>query len=365
MHCLLQACCSCCTCCSCLKKGGVLQGKFDIPLFDRKTEQESLLEQLTDRPETILLILGPRSCGKTRLLQEFLLGLDAPVSWMSGRSQQFSDARTMSQVLAAELKVQQDALSMLKQGISYRAQMAQRFARTLSGSKVTVGNVELQLPPQGAASINDLIGQYKDVIIEQRDISGSWPVICIDEANVLTEWVTGGPALDRDLTSLLRFFVQVSCQAPVYCTASTVFCVMCADQGSCQLRASTLLQITKEETPKAHVILATSDYSFLTWLQASEPFASFLLQPLPSSSSCLLLHAELQVNFFRCEVIGDFPETEARDFLQHVMGKPRDDWEPMPPDEDWLSLPESTPKWIVGAPVADQEWARIYEVHPC
>ena len=114
--------------------GGVLQGNFDIPLFDRKTEQESLLKQFTRRPETILLILGPQSCGKTRLLQEVLLRLDAPVSWMSGRSQQFSDARTMSQVLTAELKVQQDALWQLKQGISYRVQMAQRSARTFSGT---------------------------------------------------------------------------------------------------------------------------------------------------------------------------------------------------------------------------------------
>ena len=185
---------------------------------------------------------------------------------MSGRSQQFLDAHTMSQVLAAELKVQQDALSQLKQGISYRAQVAERFARTLSGSKVTVGGVEMQLPPPGAASINDFIRKYKAVIIEQRAISDSRPVICIDEANVLMEWVTGGPAMDRDLSSLLRFFVEVSCPAPVYCTASAVLCAMCADHSGCQLRAPTRLQITKE-SPKAHVIL--------TWLQASEPFAAF------------------------------------------------------------------------------------------
>ena len=38
-------------------------------------------------------------------------------------------------------------------------------------------------------------------------------MICIDEVNVLMELVTGGPAMERDLDALLRFFVQVSCQA--------------------------------------------------------------------------------------------------------------------------------------------------------
>ncbi len=126
------------------------------------------------------------------------------------------------------------------------------------------------------------------------------------------------------------------------------------------------MQITKE-TPKAYVTLATSDFSVLTWLQASEPFAPFSLQPLPQSSSSLSLHAELRDDLFRCEVIGDFPETEARTFLQHVVGKlpgVDNDWESMHPDEDqyWSLWSESTPQWVMGGPVADQDWAHIYEV---
>ena len=67
--------------------------------------------------------------------------------------------------------------------------------------------------------------------------------------------------MEKDLNATLRFFVQVSCEALVF--ASAVLCVLCADQLGCQLRASSHVQITKEK-PTAHVMLATSDYSFLT-----------------------------------------------------------------------------------------------------
>ena len=59
--------------------------------------------------------------------------------------------------------------------------------------------------------------------------------------------------MERDLDALLRFFVQVSCQALLFCLCRAL--CLCADQVGCQLRAT--LQITKE-TPTAHVILATS-----------------------------------------------------------------------------------------------------------
>ena len=89
----------------------------------------------------------------------------------------------------------------------------------------------------------------------------------------------------------------------------------------------------------------------------------------------MLLRAGIQIGFFRCAVIGDFPETEALNFLQHVMGKPPaadKDSESMPPvededfsDDDSYGPLLSTPQWVMGGPVADQDWAHIYEVCPC
>ena len=76
-------------------QGGALQSNVDIPLFDRECEQELLLKRLMARPDNIIIVLSPPSGGKTRLLRELLLGpkLNAPVSWLSGRSQKLSDGR--------------------------------------------------------------------------------------------------------------------------------------------------------------------------------------------------------------------------------------------------------------------------------
>ena len=51
----------------------------------------------------------------------------------------------------------------------------------------------------------------------------------------------------------------------------------------------------------------------------------------------LLSHAEVKVGFFITEVIGDFPEPEARKFFQELMSNNRE--------------------------VTDKKWATIFEVH--
>ena len=102
------------------------------PFFDREREQARLLKQLRARPESILLVFGPQTSGKSHLLGDLLLGdkLDARVSWSSGRSQQLSDGHVMAWVLSAELKVQQGALQKFRDGVRYAAQ---GVARTMSG----------------------------------------------------------------------------------------------------------------------------------------------------------------------------------------------------------------------------------------
>jgi hypothetical protein len=52
-----------------------VQGEGDDPFFDRELEREQLLEYLGSRPGGVLLVLGPRNSGKTRLLKEVLLGV--------------------------------------------------------------------------------------------------------------------------------------------------------------------------------------------------------------------------------------------------------------------------------------------------
>ena len=52
-----------------LKQGHAAQVVNGRPFFDREMEQANLLNQLRETPDNMLLVLGPRSSGKTRLLR--------------------------------------------------------------------------------------------------------------------------------------------------------------------------------------------------------------------------------------------------------------------------------------------------------
>lgn len=51
-----------------------MQDEGDDPFFDRELEREELLEYLGSKPDGVLIVLGPRNSGKTRLLKEVLFG---------------------------------------------------------------------------------------------------------------------------------------------------------------------------------------------------------------------------------------------------------------------------------------------------
>ena len=88
------------------------------PIFHREREQANQLDQLRETPVSILLILGPVSSGKTRLLRRVQLSdrLDTPVSWFSGND--LSDAGVMTKSLPRALAAQLAALDMVKHGLS-------------------------------------------------------------------------------------------------------------------------------------------------------------------------------------------------------------------------------------------------------
>ncbi len=99
------------------------------------------------------------------------------------------------------------------------------------------------------------------------------------------------------------------------------------------------MQVTKE-TRRAHVILATSEYSFITWLTDSG-YLDFMWLPLTCVRVLMPCGAiaELGVDFFEVQVVGDFPEAEARLFLEKTLG----------------------------ASISDADWAEIFgvRVHAC
>ena len=188
------------------------------PFFDREAEQAKLLDQLRETPDNMLLVLGPLSSGKTRLLREVLLSgkLDTPVSWFSGRDQKLSDANVMAEALSRELLAQLNALEKIGQGVM---DGAKQFFQTKLGIdiKLLEGNETIKLLPAPLAAsaaptssaVNRLIGGFEALLDKRSEASGSPPVICIDEVNVLMDWFESDTELQTDLDALLRFFVKV------------------------------------------------------------------------------------------------------------------------------------------------------------
>ncbi len=77
------------------------QAHSSSEFFDREIEQSFLLTQLKQSPTNVLLIVGPRSSGKSRMLHEVLLGKQhkALVAFVNGRSQRLTDAAIMASAL--------------------------------------------------------------------------------------------------------------------------------------------------------------------------------------------------------------------------------------------------------------------------
>ena len=183
-----------------------------------------MTDYLESQPSAILLIVGPRSSGKTALLQKVLSSLPKdeqayPPSYLNGRAQQLSDAGMLKKALQASGST---ALSQLTERLAAFANspLGKAFAAFSSKEPVAGGNLSISgekivsaFLRQQEQTMNDVIAVYNDMLALHKSakISGSsWPIICIDEANKLTRWQEGSDEDKGALDALLSFFVKVS-----------------------------------------------------------------------------------------------------------------------------------------------------------
>ena len=328
----------------------MLQALSSSDFFDREREQSLLLAKLKRDPEGVLVMVGPRSSGKSRLLEEVLQGRKkhkALLAFVDGRAQKLTDGGIMAAVLKEQgAKQLPEVRRMLEQMGKTAGKVAEAVVRSgvLKMNKPT-GDLEQLLLLQSAASkifeeeapssLNDVIKAYDSLLrLKSTRISNTspLPVICIDEANVLMAWYKGGAAMEGDLDALLRFLVKV--RLPLHCGLGV-------SVSECQI-CSVALQVSKQQsqqTCRAHVILATSEYSFIPWLTESRYHVHLTHAQIVVHAHLLGATAELGDPFFEAQVIGDFPEAEARLYLEQTLG----------------------------ASITDANWAEIFEVcvHAC
>ncbi|GAX76795.1 hypothetical protein CEUSTIGMA_g4241.t1 [Chlamydomonas eustigma] len=272
-------------------------------IFNRILELEKLETTVEGDPSGILVVLGPRSCGKTALLSShFSQRRDAV--YINCR---VFDATTPQYFVNEVLKVLMDKMSTLMKEKDWEqlkkkilAGFASGFKSTMRGAEMTswtfspielVKSIMSVDPPKNKEpDMNALIEAFKLLLDEwEKEMikkSGGIapgkimrrPVIVIDEANVMMGWNKNYP---EDMGTLLRFFVS----------------------------------ITKEQK-RSHVFLATSEYGYQTWLSAA-----------------------IASEFWAPRIIGDFTKSEAKSFFKFELQRRR--------------------KVVT---VTDEIWSQIYEV---
>ena len=206
----------------------MLQARTRSDFFDREIERSFLLNQLEGTPTAMLVIVGPCSNAKSRLLGEVPVEKKKDkslVTFIDGRKQKFTDAGIMAAALREQGATQLSAVRHnLRHIIKTMGTVAKAAATSaiLSMIESHLNMKSLALLPSSVlkmlkrntpCSINDVIKAYYSLLRLSSSTSISntrpLPVICIDEANVLMGWHKGGAAMEDDLYALLRFLVKV------------------------------------------------------------------------------------------------------------------------------------------------------------
>jgi len=303
-------------------------------LYNRVREKRVLELRLAKKPTTLLVLLGPPSCGKTgapshlvwhvslcflshslasALLTELLRECtpEPRPFYVDCRARDYMSPGAFTEnvlecirndwpvefVAFLELfgiKVP-DAAEVLRVPVKFSVASPRNW-----GGPPTAG-VEFSAGGAAAASsLQEFFDAFQVLALkakEARKAGDPWPVIIIDEANALMDWED-----KKSLKSLLAFFVRV----------------------------------TKQEQ-LAHVVLATSDTFFLQWLEKSASLRARDCHRAPDAENPT---GGVNKAFREVAVVGNLSEAEAREFFfEHV-------------------LPALTPQLACG----EAEWRQVYEV---
>ena len=190
--------------------------------FGREAECEALQNYLQKPPATILVLLGPRNSGKTAVLQKVLRNSssesDFPPCYLDLRSRQLTEPSVLVGLAQDYAVTALQRMSGFLRGFA-DSRVGKVFTALSASEKMTADDFSipgemvvaafLLKQSQSIDSVFEVYDEMLNLYKSGKAPGGSWPVICIDEANVLTEWQHGSLERREALSALLRFFVKV------------------------------------------------------------------------------------------------------------------------------------------------------------
>ena len=206
--------------------------------FFNRAEELNRLQRLLSSPPCstgITVVIGPPSCGKTALVQHYLEGLKQPqpAIYIDCRSEAVSTPDSFASTLLSTTASAGEQFKSVVAGIAEPFFRAYSAELQLDGETVDYGSASGLVGGIMARSCSTPIAVVLDILgraLRQTYEEGRpTPPIIIDEANKLIRWSTAHPV---ELDMLLSFFVAVS-----------------------------------KQQDWAHVLLLTSDYAYVNWLE--------------------------------------------------------------------------------------------------
>jgi Cdc6-like AAA superfamily ATPase len=188
-----------------------------------------LSKLLSTPPTTINVIVGPRSSGKTALISNYLKQ-EAELYPDKRRPLVYINCRTVD--VSTPIAFSRELVDCTSSKLRKFANVAIEFVSTATskvgmggGSEVNVDASWLSKLQPGKDGMADILKAYN----AQISAGKLRPIFIIDEANCLSDW---GEDFQSERKALMSFFIAVT-----------------------------------KEKQAAHVLLVTSDYSFLAWMK--------------------------------------------------------------------------------------------------
>ena len=167
----------------------------DSSFFNRDVEVQQILARIKTQPRAVMLVLGPRNCGKSALIEEVVrkLAVTDPkrrVSSVDARVTSMVVPGDLAKLLAGQPSWITDIMDFVKRNTAVAEVVAAGSTAPFAAVAAAFGK---GLAGSAALTVQDVLEAYQGVLAVGQAAGKKPAVLIFDEVNVLRQ-VRGGTA---------------------------------------------------------------------------------------------------------------------------------------------------------------------------